>query len=299
MKRRSFLQQTAFGFAALTLANQKILKDLFDDPWKITMLRDNIGIFSEKGGTIGFMLSKQGIVVVDTQFPEQSQHLISELKKRSDKPIDLLINTHHHGDHSSGNIAFKGVAKHILAHANSKLNQENAAKKNKNEDKQLYPDQTYTDTWCEKFGKESVCLTYFGAAHTNGDSLIHFEKANIVHMGDLLFNRRHPYVDRGAGANIKSWIELLNKTLNKFDKETLYIYGHAANGYEVTGHADDLKKFQDYLGRVLKFAEAEIKAGKTKEEILKNTELPGETEWKGDGFQRPLQAAYEELTTGA
>jgi hypothetical protein len=61
--------------------------------------------------------------------------------------------------------------------------------------------------------------------------------------------------------------------------------------------ADDLKKFSDYLGRVLDFAEKEIKAGKSKEEILKTTALPGETEWKGDGFNRPLQAAYEELTS--
>ena len=232
---------------------------------------------------------------MDSQFPDQSKHLIDELKKKSDKPIKLLINTHHHGDHTSGNIAFKGITQHVLAHANSRINQENSAKQNKSEDKQLYPDQTYTDTWCEKFGKEKICLRYFGAGHTNGDSLVHFEHANIVHMGDLLFNRRHPYVDRGAGANIKSWIGLLDRAVSTFDKNTIYVYGHSGTGYEITGGADDLKKFGDYLGRVLKFAEDEIKSGKTREEILKNTVLPGETEWKGDGFQRPLQAAYEEV----
>jgi cyclase len=114
-------------------------------------------------------------------------------------------------------------------------------------------------------------------------------------MGDLHFNRRHPYVDRGAGANMANWIKVLDKAVHTFDRKTLYIYGHAAPGYEVTGTADDLKKFADYLGRVLKFAADEIKAGKTKEEILKNTALPGETEWTGDGFQRPLEAAYEEV----
>ncbi|HEX6191328.1 MAG TPA: MBL fold metallo-hydrolase [Chitinophagaceae bacterium] len=295
MQRRSFIHQSAFTIAALTLAQKNMLSSLFDDPWKITMLRGDVGIFSEKGGTIGFLLSNKGVVVVDSQFPEQSNHLIAELKKKSDKPVKLLINTHHHGDHSSGNISFKGIAEHVLAHANSKINQENSAKQNKSEDKQLYPDQTYTDTWCEKFGKEKVCLRYFGAGHTNGDSLVHFEHANIVHMGDLLFNRRHPYVDRGAGANIKNWISLLDKATTTFDKKTLYVYGHSANGFDITGSSDDLKKFGDYLGRVLKFAEDEIKSGKTKEEILKNTALPGETEWIGDGFQRPLQAAYEEV----
>jgi cyclase len=296
MERRSFIQHSALAFGALTLIQQQWLTGLFQDPWKITMLTSDIGIFTERGGTIAFLLSKKGIVVVDSQFPDQSKHLIDELKKKSESPFKLLINTHHHGDHSGGNISFKGIAEHVLAHANSKTNQENSAKQNKTEDKQLYPDQTYTETWCEKIGKEKVCLYYFGPAHTNGDSVIHFEHANIAHMGDLLFNRRHPFVDRTAGANIKSWIQVLDKTVDKFDRKTRYIYGHSGAGYEVTGKSDDLKKFGDYLGRLLKFAEDEVKAGKTKEEILKNTSLPGETEWKGDGFQRPLQAAYEEIT---
>jgi cyclase len=260
------------------------------------MLTKEIGIFTERGGTIAFLLSKKGIVVVDSQFPDQSKHLIDALKKKMDVPFKLLINTHHHGDHSGGNISFKGIAAHVVAHANSKKNQEEAAVKAKSEDKQLYPDQTYTDTWCQKVAGEKICLHYFGAGHTNGDSLVHFQHANIVHMGDLLFNRRHPFVDRSTGANMQSWIKVLDKATQIFDQKTKYIYGHSGTGYEVTGTGEDLKKFGDYLGRVLQFAESEIKAGKSKEEILKHTALPGETEWKGDGFQRPLQAAYEELT---
>ena len=296
MNRRSFIQNSAMVVGALTLSQQKLLAGFFDDPWKITMLRNDVGIFTERGGTIAFLLSKKGIVVVDSQFPDQSKHLIDELKKKSEQPFKLLINTHHHGDHSGGNIAFKGIVGHVLAHENSKKNQEASAKQNKSEDKQLYPDQTFGTTWCEKVGKEKICLHYFGAGHTNGDALVHFQHANIVHMGDLLFNRRHPFVDRSAGANMNNWIKVLDKAVDTFDKKTMFVYGHSGTGYEVTGTSDDLKKFGDYLGQVLKFAEDEIKAGKTKEEILKNTALPGETEWKGDGFQRPLQAAYEELT---
>jgi cyclase len=295
MNRRTFLHNTALTFGALTLAQQNLFSNWAEDPWKIKMLTDSIGIFSERGGTIAFMLSKKGIVVVDSQFPDQSKHLIDELKKRSEKPFKLLINTHHHGDHSSGNISFKGIVEHVLAHENSKSNQEKWAKQNKNEDKQLYPDQTYTNTWCQKIGKEKICLHYFGAGHTNGDSVIHFQHANIAHMGDLTFNRRHPFVDRAAGANMKNWIEVLNKTVNQFDSKTKYIFGHSAEGYDVLGTSDDLKKFGDYLGAVLKFTETEMKAGKTKEEFLKNTALPGVSEWKGDGINRPLQAAWEEL----
>ena len=296
MNRRSFLQNTAFTMGAFTLAQQNILSALFQEPWKITMLRNDVGIFTERGGTIAFLLSKDGIVVVDSQFPDQSKHLIDELKKKSEQPFKLLINTHHHGDHSGGNISFKGIVEHVLAHENSKKNQENSARQNKSEDKQLYPDQTYTNTWCQKVGKEKICLHYFGAGHTNGDSFIHFQHANIVHCGDLVFNRRHPYVDRNAGANMRSWINVLDKALNKFNKKTIYVFGHAGTGYEVTGKADDLKVFRDYLGNVLKFVEGEIKAGKTKEEILKASAIPGSDQWKGDGIQRPLTAAWEELT---
>ena len=296
MNRRSFLQNTAFTMGAFTLAQHNILSALFQEPWKITMLRNDVGIFTERGGTIAFLLSKDGTVVVDSQFPDQSKHLIDELKKKNEQPFKLLINTHHHGDHSGGNISFKGIVEHVLAHENSKKNQENSARQNKSEDKQLYPDQTYTNTWCQKVGKEKICLHYFGAGHTNGDSFIHFQHANIVHCGDLVFNRRHPYVDRNAGANMRSWINVLDKALNKFNKKTIYVFGHAGTGYEVTGKADDLKVFRDYVGNVLKFVEGEIKAGKTKEEILKASAIPGSDQWKGDGIQRPLTAAWEELT---
>ncbi len=296
MQRRTFIKNSALTIGALTLAQQNVLSSFFEDPWKITMLRNDIGIFEEKGGTIAFLLSKKGMVVVDSQFPEQSKHLIDELKKKSDKAFKLLINTHHHGDHSSGNISFKGIVGNVVAHANSKTNQEKSAKQNKNEDKQLYPDLTFTDTWTKRVGNEKLKLHYFGAGHTNGDSFIHFQHANIVHCGDLLFNRRHPFVDRNAGANMKSWIEVLNKALSKFDNDTMYVFGHAGTGYKVTGTSDELNKFRDYLGNVLKFVEGEIKAGKTKEEVLKATLIPGGEEWKTDGIQRPLGAAWDELT---
>jgi hypothetical protein len=90
---------------------------------------------------------------------------------------------------------------------------------------------------------------------------------------------------------------VLDKALNKFSKKTKYVFGHSGPGYEVTGTASDLRAFQDYLGKVLQFVEGEIKAGKSKEEILKATIIPGGEDWKTDGINRPLTAAYEELTT--
>jgi hypothetical protein len=87
----------------------------------------------------------------------------------------------------------------------------------------------------------------------------------------------------------------LHKATRRFDSNTTYIFGHAAEGHNIVGNADDLKKFADYLDAVLKFAGSEIKAGKTKEAFLQSTSFPGQGEWKGDGITRPLTAAWDEL----
>ena len=77
-----------------------------DSPYNMQFLRGGVGFFTERGGTIGWMASKDGIVVVDSQFPEQSEHLVAELTKLKKGKIDALINTHHHGDHTAGNKVF-------------------------------------------------------------------------------------------------------------------------------------------------------------------------------------------------
>ena len=296
MQRRKFLQSLALAFGAFTLNRQNIFKAFSDDPWKITMLTNDIGIFTERGGTIAFHSSTEGLTVVDAQFPDTATHLIEELKKRKEQPFRLLINTHHHGDHTAGNISFKDFTSRVLAHENSLKNQQNVAATQKTEDKQYYPNQTFGTVWEERAGKEKIVLHYYGAGHTNGDALIHFQHADVVHIGDLVFNRRHPFVDRSAGANMQSWMLVLEAAMKKFSAKTKYVFGHSGSGYEVTGSRSDLQAFHDYLGNVLKYTGDEIKAGKSKEEILKATAIPGSPQWTGDGIERPLGAAYDELT---
>jgi len=284
--------------AALAMMDRHVLAAFLQDPaYKIKMLTKEIGVFTERGGTILFMVNNKDIVVVDSQFPESANHLIADLKKKSAAPFRLLINTHHHGDHSSGNIAFKGLVQHVVAHENSKMNQQNVSVKQKTEDKQLLPDQTYTNTWCEKIGKEAVCLEYFGAGHTNGDSFVHFQRSNIIHVGDLVFNRRHPVIDKTAGADIANWIKVLETATSKYSKKTKYVCGHAAAGYDIVISKTDILAFRDYLGNLLKLAETEFKKGVTKEEFMKILSIPGSPEWKGEGINRSLDAAWQEVST--
>jgi cyclase len=298
MHRRIFLRNTGILAGPTFLFQKKALSNMLNTyDYNVKMLRNNVGIFTERGGTIGFLLSKDGIVVIDAQFPDTAQHLIDDLKKRSVNPFRYLLNTHHHGDHTAGNIAFKGIVEHVIAHENSLANQKAVAERNNSLDKQLLPDTVFGNDWKLKMGDETIKADYYGAGHTNGDAVYHFEKANIIHVGDLMFNKRHPFVDRSAGANMKQWIKDLDKVVKKADKDTLIIFGHSLNAGEETGTTEDVKKFQDYLGKVLAFAEQEIKKGVSKEEFVKNTSIPGVTEWSGQGIERPLTAAYEELTS--
>ncbi|MEO6684612.1 MAG: MBL fold metallo-hydrolase [Dyadobacter sp.] len=298
MERRQFIRTSALSIGALAFLKPDIFgKDFFVDPWKIRMLRNDVGIFTERGGTIGFLVNKKGIVVVDSQFPDTSAHLLAELKKK-EKAFKYLINTHHHGDHSSGNITFKGIAEHVVGHTNCLANQRRVAESQNSVDKQLFADITFTESWKGKVGNEKIKTYYFGAAHTNGDAIIHFQHANIAHMGDLVFNRRYPVIDRSAGANIKNWITVLEISLNTFDDQTIFIFGHAFDPGKVTGDKSDLRAFQNYLSKLLEFVQSEITAGKTKEEILTAKAIPGAPEWQGMGIEKSIQAAWEELTTG-
>jgi len=297
MKRRSFIQSAGLSIGMLAvLQNKGFANMLTQTPYKMTLLRKDVGIFTEQGGTIGWMANKEGIVVVDSQFANTVPHLIEDLKKKSERPFKYLINTHHHGDHTGGNIAFKGVVEHVIGHANCLINQRATALAQKSENKQLFADTVFNDQWKTKVGSQGIHAQYFGAGHTNGDAIIHFEDANIAHMGDLMFNRRFPFIDRTAGANIQNWIKVLEKTISKFDSDTLFIFGHALDPEKVTGNKDDIKAMQNFLEKLLLYVGKEKAAGKSKEEILKATSIPGAEDYKGQGLARSLTAAYDELS---
>ncbi len=299
MQRKKFIQTTTLAGGFLLFSKFKSFANLLQKAgFEIKMITKTIGIFSEKGGTILFYLGKKGVTIVDTQFPDSIVHLIEDLKTKGKTKFELLINTHHHGDHTSGNIVFKDLVKTIVAHENSLINQKANAKKQKSEDKQLYPNTTFATTWSKKLGGEKVKMYYFGAGHTNGDAVVHFTKNNVVHCGDLVFNRKYPYIDKAAGANIQLWILNLEKLFETFSDDAKFIFGHANGEYKVIGNKADIRAFQKYLIQLLDFVGKAITDGKTKDEILKAKEITGNTEWFGEGIERSLAAAYSEIVEG-
>ena len=114
-----------------------------DESYQIRNLAGNLWTFEERGGTIGFDVSDDGIAIVDTQFPEQSQHLVDAIREQTDRSIDLLINTHHHGDHTSGNNVFKKLIKDSVAHSNSKKNQLSRAEGSDKVDQIFFPETVF------------------------------------------------------------------------------------------------------------------------------------------------------------
>ncbi len=305
--RRAFLQQTGLGLAGLYLVSGLIScspKTSYtslatiptDSPYVMKHLRGRVGYFTEKGGTIAWLIDGKHSALVDSQFPEQMAHLITEAKKITDGNWNVLFNTHHHADHTSGNISLKGKVSAVIAHENSKKNQKKAAEQKNNLDGVLLPDTTFTQNYNVKVGKENISCHYFGAAHTNGDSIVHFEDSDVVHIGDLVFNRRFPYIDKGAGASIQGWISVHDALLRYLDNTTLIICGHAGQGYDVILNKEDIKAFRNYLEQLLQFARKKINEGVPLEELKKTTTfIPGAEQWQGDGISRSLDAAYLEL----
>ncbi len=293
MNRRQFV---AAGLSLLPLS--RVLGRPFDGPF--TDLRGNTGYFTGQGGTIGYLVDPDALVVIDTQFPATAEQCRSGLMERAGRSFDLVINTHHHGDHTSGNGVFKPHTKRILAHENVPELQRRATAGSDNAASQVFADTTFSDVWEEDIGGEHLRLKYYGPAHTSGDAVILFANANVAHMGDLVFNRTPPYIDRPAGASIRNWVTVLESTVNDLGQDTLFIFGHSHPDFPVTGSRDDLLVQRDFLTGLLEYVQKGISAGSSVEELIGVEHIPGFPDHqhpdRRNVLQNAIRTAYEELT---
>ena len=273
---------------------------------KFTPLRRNVGYFTGRGGSIGWLVNPAAVMAVDTQFPETAAIFLRDLPGREARKLDAVINTHHHGDHTGGNGNFRPETKTIVAHANVPALMHAAAARNpkppSEADLQLMlPDLCFPEGFRQGFGDETISCKYLGPAHTKGDIVTLFEQANVVHLGDLLFNRLYPVIDRPGGASIRHWVTVLEKIIADYPKDAIYLSGHGNAKFGVMCVPADLLVFRDYLSALLGQVEAGIKAGKSREEIMKQENLAGFPDFHvppGPGNRLPanLGVAYDELT---
>jgi glyoxylase-like metal-dependent hydrolase (beta-lactamase superfamily II) len=274
---------------------------------KFESIRRNVNYFSLRGGTIGWVSNSGGLVTVDTQYPDTAKIFLEGLKERAgDRKIDVAFNTHHHGDHVGGNGAFKAAAKRLVAHQRvPELQKMVAAQPPANPSNPppapVFPDATFDKTWSETFGDETVTAKHYGPGHTGGDAIIIFERAQVVHMGDLYFNELHPRVDRPGGASIQNWIRTIRTVAKEMPGDTIYIAGHARPGLPVTTGRKELLRLADYFDAVLTHVRGAVAKKQTRDEIVKLEALPGFETYAGSGAILSLAGvlgnAYDELTT--
>jgi glyoxylase-like metal-dependent hydrolase (beta-lactamase superfamily II) len=274
MDRRTFLTSSVAAAAGLAWSRSMALAQQPAAPpvTRFEELRRGVGMFIGQGGTIGYLVNGDGAVAVDSQFMNTATICAAGLKERAPKGIAMLLNTHHHGDHTGGNKAY-GVGK-IVAHANCLKSHRAVTEEAKSVDQQAYATHTFTDVWTEKFGGETIELRYHGPGHTGGDAVIHFQQANVIHMGDLLFNRAHPNIDRAQGARVDNWIKILETVNGKASADTIFIAGHGKDNAVRCTRAE-VTHFRNYLTAALDHARAGAKAGQSKEEAQKLAALKG------------------------
>ena len=309
LNRRQFLTSSSLALAASTLDLRALLAQTGQaaqapPQTTFTVIRGGVGFFTGQGGTIGWYVDKQGAVVIDSQFPATAKICLDGIAERVGGPrIDVLVNTHHHGDHTAGNGTFRPATRKIVAHANvPKLQQEAAANAAKNAKPGAPPppelvvaDTTYQTTWAQPVGGEILALKHYGPGHTAGDSVVTFGKANVVHMGDLVFNRRHPVIDRSGGVVVANWIKVLDSVVADHANDTVYIFGHAGPKFDVTGSKADLLYMRDYLSALVELVRGEMKAGKPRDAIVKIADpLKGFPD-HGPLTERVLGGVYDEL----
>lgn len=272
-------------------------------PWtpEFKELRRNVGLYSGRGGTMGWLVSKDGLAAVDSQFPDSAKAFLDGLPGRSGRKFDLLFNTHHHGDHTGGNKVFEPETKMIAAHENVPKLQQAAAEVQKTLENQVYAKTLFAKEWRQAIGDETLSAKYYGVAHTSGDAILHFEKAQVVHVGDLVFNRLYPVIDKRAGASLKNWIVVLEAIVKDFGKDQIYILGHGKKEFGVKGTEADLLAMRDYITGLLEFVQAHLKAGKSRTDLAAIEEIPKFPDHKApkpNRLQYNLEIAFDELSAG-
>jgi glyoxylase-like metal-dependent hydrolase (beta-lactamase superfamily II) len=297
--RRDFITASSLGlvsafgprslFAQAPGAQQAPTVPKFED------VRRNVGVFTARGGTIGYLVTSDAVIVVDSQFADTAPMFLEGLKPKTARKIDLLINSHHHPDHTGGNKVMQPSVTRIVAHANVPGLQRKQAAAQKSEANQAYADTTFDKDWKTSVGKETVSARYYGSAHTGGDIVITFQNANVVHMGDLMSFQRNPRADRPAGASIVNWGRVLENTVKDHANDTVYIFGHSKVGERVTGSGKDLLELRDYFNAMLEFTRKAIASGRPMEEVVKTAAIPGFERYEGTPVA--LEVAYDELTS--
>ena len=224
-------------------------------------------------------------MVVD---PGEAEVVIETLQEK-DLQLALILNTHHHGDHTGGNAVFGAKDATIIAQSRvrERLAKDSALTK------EALPVITFDESASVHFNGEEIKLIHYGPGHTDGDSVIYFTKANVVHMGDQFFNGGFPFVDLNSGGSMDGYLKTVATVLEKIPADAKIIPGHGT-----LATVDDLKKYHAMLQETTAIVKAGIAERKSLED-LKAAGLPNEFKEFGTGFiktDRWIETIYNSAT---
>jgi glyoxylase-like metal-dependent hydrolase (beta-lactamase superfamily II) len=283
LSRRDFLRLTGAVAASTPFLSASSWREAAS-AGTFTELRRGVGIYTERGGTIGWLLTDDGGVVVDTQSPRTAPNCRRGLRERSDAALAFVVNTHHHADHTGGNGVFAPHTERIVAHEAAPALQRQAYGSSDDAPVQVYAGTTFSEEWTETVGDETIRLRHHGPAHTGGDAVLFFERANVVHGGDLIFNRAYPFIDVEGGANTANWIATLETLHETYDDDTQFIFGHGNPEFGVTGDRADLLVMRDFFVSLREYVTQQRQAGASLSEMKQKTTLEGFEAFNFDWF---------------
>ncbi len=226
------------------------------------------GVGGFTGGNIGLTLGDDGVAMIDNGLPSVLEILRAEIAKTTDKPIDYLINTHVHGDHIGNNEAYGSGQTNVISHQNlrSSLVKKGITTANgetQKAPKDYLPVITFSDEMTIHINQDSAKIKHFAAAHTDGDAVVYFKNANVIHTGDIMFNGLFPYIDSGNGGSFNGVLAALQSIHDMSDEKTKIIPGHGP-----LASKKDVADTIEMLKGTYTAVKALVEAGKTDEEIL-------------------------------
>lgn len=237
---------------------------------KVEKMSENISVLIGNGGNVGILTGDDGAFVIDTMVPNMSAALNSKLAELTgNKPVRFVINTHWHYDHIGGNETLSKEGATIIAHENvrkrmsTEQNMEFFKTKVPPSAQAALPKITFEKDMMFYLNGEEIHVFHVNPSHTDGDSMVYFKKANVLHTGDLYFNGEYPFIDISSGGSLNGMIEVAKSILPKIDDNTKIIPGHGpvSNKTEYKKYLEMLIQFRDKIGAL-------IKSGKTLEEVI-------------------------------
>jgi cyclase len=269
---------------------------------KTESLAPGVHMLVGAGGNIGLSTGEDGAFIVDDQYAPLTDKIIAAIKTLTDKPVRFVINTHWHGDHTGGNENFGKVGAIIVAHDNVRkrmsAEQFNEALKRTTPPapKGALPVVTFSDSATLHLNGDEVRIVHVAPAHTDGDSIVHLTKANVLHMGDLYFNGGYPFIDISSGGAVNGIVAAADQALAMGNESTKIIPGHGPLGTKAT-----LKQYRDVVATVRDRVAALIKQGKSLADIQATAPSKEFDATWGTGFVKGEQfvaAVHSSLSKG-